>query len=368
MRAKSETTSSGGFRPAAFAGRGRGCSRRPGRGPCRGRRPADLCSARRRPFQKRSMAPQVPEVCGRVPRSWRRRGGEAEDVEEGVPEGFGLGGLAGLVGPLAGEGDGSGLDFCPTQRHGQQSSRLRWICIGHATTSKYIVDMKRAPPPEACSANAGRIRHGRIRLSFTSGRVADTQTAGPSGGGRTRQAPVLAASAFVLAPVGPALRRTGVTPLFSNLDTQKICVVTPRKCVVYTRDMDSLHKILSSKVRAEIFRLLFARRDTELHIRELARRSKLHEATLRQDLSKLKELDLVASRRDGNRVYYRANQEHPVYSDIHGLVLKTTGLVEVIRTALEQTDLTVAFVFGSVAAGKESAQSDVDLMVIGNMG
>ncbi len=132
--------------------------------------------------------------------------------------------------------------------------------------------------------------------------------------------------------------------------------------------MSSLQKILSSKVRAEIFRLLFATRDTELHVRELARRSKLNEATLRQDLSKLKDLDLVTRRRDGNRVYFRANQEHPVYSDIHGLVLKTTGLVEVIRRALEPADIAVAFVFGSVAAGREAAHSDVDLMVIGNIG
>ena len=132
--------------------------------------------------------------------------------------------------------------------------------------------------------------------------------------------------------------------------------------------MDSLHKILSSKVRAEIFRHLFATRDSELHVRELARRSKLNEATLRQDLSKLKDLDLVARRRDGNRVYFRANQDHPVYADIHGLVLKTTGLVEVIRRALEPADVAVAFVFGSVAAGSEAAHSDVDLMVIGNLG
>ena len=113
---------------------------------------------------------------------------------------------------------------------------------------------------------------------------------------------------------------------------------------------------------------MFATRDTELHVRELARRSKLNEATLRQDLSKLMELDLVTRRRDGNRVYFRANQEHPVYSDIRGLVLKTTGLVEVIRRALEPTDITVAFVFGSVATGREAAHSDVDLMVIGNIG
>ena len=48
---------------------------------------------------------------------------EAEHVEKGVPEGFGLGGFAGFAGPLAGEGDGAGLDLCPTQRHGSKNSR-----------------------------------------------------------------------------------------------------------------------------------------------------------------------------------------------------------------------------------------------------
>lgn len=76
----------------------------------------------------------------------------------------------------------------------------------------------------------------------------------------------------------------------------------------------------------------------------------------------------MASRRDGNRVCCRANQDHPVYPEIHGIVLKTTGLVEVICKALESADVAVAFAFGSVAAGQESAQRDVDLMVIGDIG
>ena len=156
--------------------------------------------------------------------------------------------------------------------------------------------------------------------------------------------------------------------VFFILVLRKKCVVKPRVCVVYARDMKSLHNIFSSKVRAEIFRLLFAGGETELHIRELARRSGLHEATLRQDLAKLKGLDLVASRRDGNRVYFRANQEHPIYPELRGIVLKTTGLVDIVRTALEGADIAVAFVFGSVAAGTETAQSDIDLMVIGDLG
>ena len=129
--------------------------------------------------------------------------------------------------------------------------------------------------------------------------------------------------------------------------------------------MDSLSRLLSSRVKAEVFRLLFAPGAGELHVREIARRAGLSEATVRQELKVLKDLGLVVARPSGNRTYYRADPEHPLHPDIRGLVLKTSGLVEPLREALAGADVRVAFVFGSVAAGSEKARSDVDLMVIG---
>ena len=74
--------------------------------------------------------------------------------------------------------------------------------------------------------------------------------------------------------------------------------------------MNTLIQLLSSRARAGLFHLLFGLSRAEFHVRELARRSGLHEATVRQELRKLKGLDLVHERRDGNRVYYRANYDH----------------------------------------------------------
>ena len=132
--------------------------------------------------------------------------------------------------------------------------------------------------------------------------------------------------------------------------------------------MNTLAQLLSSRVRASLFQILFGLRDAEVHVRELARKSGLHEATIRQELRKLTRLDLVSARRSGNRAYYRANRDHPLYPDIHQLVVKTAGLVEVLTEALKHADVGVAFVFGSVAQSKETAHSDVDLMVIGSTG
>ncbi|MBS1810829.1 MAG: nucleotidyltransferase domain-containing protein [Acidobacteria bacterium] len=131
--------------------------------------------------------------------------------------------------------------------------------------------------------------------------------------------------------------------------------------------MNTLAELLSSRVKAEIFRLLFGVVPRELHGREIERQSGLADGTVRQELKRLLGLGVVESRLDGNRTYYRANTRHPLYPDIRNLVLKTDGLVEALRTALEPADIPLAFVFGSVAAGTEQAESDVDLIVIGTV-
>jgi len=132
--------------------------------------------------------------------------------------------------------------------------------------------------------------------------------------------------------------------------------------------MGTLSDILSSRVRAEIFRLLFGLDEKEVHLREMERQASLSLGTIRQDLQKLVKLDLVMTRRDGNRLYYRANTGHPLYPDIRKLVLKTAGLAEILKSVLNREGVKVAFVFGSLASSKEKAASDVDLMVIGAIG
>ncbi|MBN1254884.1 MAG: helix-turn-helix domain-containing protein [Deltaproteobacteria bacterium] len=132
--------------------------------------------------------------------------------------------------------------------------------------------------------------------------------------------------------------------------------------------MNRLAEVLSSRARAEIFRLLFSGGGEELHVREIERRSGLNDSTIRQELRKLVRLDLVHSRRDSNRVYYRAKTGNPLYPEIRNLVLKTSGLADVLKPALRDKRIRLAFVFGSTARGEEKAGSDVDLMVIGELG
>jgi predicted nucleotidyltransferase len=70
----------------------------------------------------------------------------------------------------------------------------------------------------------------------------------------------------------------------------------------------------------------------------------------------------------GNRKLYQANRQSPIFGELHGLIVKTIGLVEPLRQALKPygSEIDVAFVYGSVAKGEDTAKSDIDLMIIGN--
>lgn len=132
--------------------------------------------------------------------------------------------------------------------------------------------------------------------------------------------------------------------------------------------MNTLAELLSSRTRAEVFRLLFGLRETPLHLHEMKRQTGLAVATVRQELKRLARLGLVVQKKDGNRTYYTANPSHPLFPEVRALVLKTCGLADTLRNALRAPEIRCAFVFGSLARGEASPESDLDLMVIGNLG
>ena len=89
--------------------------------------------------------------------------------------------------------------------------------------------------------------------------------------------------------------------------------------MVKSYDMGLL-EIIFPQVRAEVLRLLFAAPDRELHLRELTRQSGFTLGTLQTEVKKLCGADLLLSRRDGNRLYFRANADHPLFADLRQLV------------------------------------------------
>ena len=132
--------------------------------------------------------------------------------------------------------------------------------------------------------------------------------------------------------------------------------------------MSVLAELLSSKTRAEILRILFGLTGGEVHLREIMRRSGFSVNAIRNELRKLERLSLVSERRNGNRLYYAANMQHPLFSTLRDSRLEDKRpRGENAGACLGDPEINIAFIYGSVAEGKEKASSDVDLFVIGSL-
>ncbi len=110
--------------------------------------------------------------------------------------------------------------------------------------------------------------------------------------------------------------------------------------------------------------------DSAVHVRELARLTGTSAGSLHRELARLAEVGLLERSQRGNQVLYQANRACPVFAELAGLFRKTGGLADVLREALLPLAPRIdsAWVFGSVARGEETAQSDVDVLVIGAVG
>lgn len=128
-------------------------------------------------------------------------------------------------------------------------------------------------------------------------------------------------------------------------------------------------KQIFPKARAELLHLLFTDSKKSLHLRDLARLSGLAIGTIQREVANLRNAGLIEERRDGNRLYFKANTANPIFPELRGIALKTTGLRLQLAAALDGLDgIELAFVYGSYAEGTATAESDIDLFVIGSVG
>jgi predicted nucleotidyltransferase len=130
-----------------------------------------------------------------------------------------------------------------------------------------------------------------------------------------------------------------------------------------------LASLLFKDYRRRVLGLLLLHPDKQYHVREIARLTGTVAGTLHKELTRLAEAGLLVKETSGNQVYYRANRTCPVFEELASILRKTSGLVDVLADALALLTerITVAFVYGSVARGKETAGSDIDVLLIGDV-
>lgn len=123
---------------------------------------------------------------------------------------------------------------------------------------------------------------------------------------------------------------------------------------------------LFPKVRQRVLAVLFGTPDRSFYANELIAIAQSGKGAVQRELAGLCDAGLITARKQGNQKHYQANAASPVFGELRGLVLKTMGMGDVLRAALAPmaSAIKLAFVFGSMASQQDTAQSDVDLLIV----
>jgi len=128
----------------------------------------------------------------------------------------------------------------------------------------------------------------------------------------------------------------------------------------------SLADALFSTVQQRVLALLFGQPERSFYASELIQLVGSGSGAVQRELAKLEQSGLATVRRSGVQKYYQANPDSPLFEELCGIARKTVGMAEPIRAALSslRPQIKAAFVYGSVAKQRDSASSDIDLMVL----
>lgn len=153
--------------------------------------------------------------------------------------------------------------------------------------------------------------------------------------------------------------------------TQRLTIVRPKRTIVRIMRTKKKEAIewLFPQVRKRVLSLLLMSPEERWYLRDIARRTGCALGTVRRELAGLAACGIAHCVKDGNRTYYQANPACPLLPELTGLIRKTAGLADVVRSALKPLagKVELAFIYGSQAGGKTTSASDVDLLIVGDM-
>ncbi|MFA4994525.1 MAG: nucleotidyltransferase domain-containing protein [Bdellovibrionales bacterium] len=129
----------------------------------------------------------------------------------------------------------------------------------------------------------------------------------------------------------------------------------------------NLSGALFSNVQRRVLALIFGHPERSFYVSEIVRSVDSGIGAVDRELSRLERSKLVLLERIGNQKHYRANKASPIFEELKSIILKTSGLSDLLKDVLSgNRKIKAAFVYGSLAKGNDTAQSDIDLMVIGD--
>jgi predicted nucleotidyltransferase len=129
-----------------------------------------------------------------------------------------------------------------------------------------------------------------------------------------------------------------------------------------------LEVLISSRVRAKLLKVFFLSPGIEQNAWELSHSLQENYSSVWKELKRLEGLGILYSKQNGNERTYMVNPACPIASELNSIVVKTTGIGDILRKKLGVMGrVKEAFIYGSYAAGTADAVSDIDLMIIGEV-
>ena len=125
-----------------------------------------------------------------------------------------------------------------------------------------------------------------------------------------------------------------------------------------------INTLITSRTRIKLLKKFFLNSSTRAHLRGLESEFGESSNAIRVELNRFENAGLLYSLRDGNKKVYQANSKHPLYKDIHNIVLKETGIDRVIEKVVHRLgNLIYVYLTGDFAHGKDS--SVIELILVG---
>lgn len=126
-----------------------------------------------------------------------------------------------------------------------------------------------------------------------------------------------------------------------------------------------IESIITSKTRIRLLTKFFLNNNISSYLRSLETEFQEAPNGIRVELIRLENAGLLATHLKGNKKMYKANTEHPLYIDIHNIILKKVGIDEIIHKVLDEVgNLKKAYLTGDLAKGTDSRL--IDITLIGN--
>jgi uncharacterized protein len=129
-----------------------------------------------------------------------------------------------------------------------------------------------------------------------------------------------------------------------------------------------LESLFSSRVRAKVLASFFLQPGEKHNAWELSLRLKENYSAVWKELVRLERLGILTSEQRGNSKEYQENKSCPIAPELRSIILKTEGAGLVIKRMLQEMGgAKEAYIYGSYASGEADADSDLDLMIIGEI-